>query len=130
MVHFCGVRKDFDHEGIALSDCIVPTCHSPPMAVPPEFEDVDIGEREPVRCLRTGIWLLEEKGSHYVILLSPASRFGSEMGVKFQVGTMNSPAGTHISRRFFDQLEEAVQQATSYRGKILSLEEDAALLLR
>src|SRR5262249_20096111 len=27
--HFCGVRKEYSHEGIAMSDCLVPSNHNP-----------------------------------------------------------------------------------------------------
>ena len=72
IVHFCGVRKEFSHEGITLSGCIVESQHYPTVSIPPEFEDIDIGEEEPVRVLKNGLWLLENGGTRFVVLLGPA----------------------------------------------------------
>ena len=42
--------------------------------------------------------------------------------MKVQVATPNDPQGFRVSQDFLKRLEEAVQRAESYRGKILSLE--------
>src|SRR5262249_43743951 len=44
-------------------------------------------------------------------------------GVQFQVATPNTPEGARLAEGFFRRLEEAVQKAESYRGKVLSLEQ-------
>ena len=107
ILHFCGVRKEFSHEGITLSGCIVETQHYPTVSIPPEYEEIDIGEEEPVRVLKNGLWLLENGGTRFSVLLSPASQYGQVTGVQFQVGVPNSADGTRItsellstSRRF------------------------------
>ena len=85
ILHFCGVRKEFSHEGITLSGCIVETQHYPTVSIPPEYEEIDIGEAEPVRVLKNGLWLLENGGTRFSVLLSPASHYGQVTGVQFQV---------------------------------------------
>lgn len=121
--HFCGVRKEYSHEGITLSDCVSGSYHSPVVSVPPQYEEIDIGEDQPLRCLKNGLWFLEQDENKYVVLLGPSVRYGSVTGIEFQVGTVNEPAGTQIAQRFFRNLEESVLRAESYRGKILSLEQ-------
>ena len=122
ILHFCGIRKDFSHEGVSLTDCLVASSHYPTVSVPPEYEELDIGDETPVRVLKIGLWLLEKRGVRFAVLLSPTGRYGQVTGIQFQVGTPNSPEGTQISHEFFHHLEKAVLKAESYRGKVLSLE--------
>lgn len=123
VLHFCGVRKEYSHEQIELSGCIVESQHNPAVSVPPQYEEVDVGDEEPIRCLANGLWFLEQNGQCYVVLLAPAGRFGQITGVQFQIGTINNSEGTKLSQKFFRHLEESVLKAESYRGKILSMEQ-------
>jgi hypothetical protein len=123
IAHFCGVRKEHAYEGISFAGLLVDG-HSPAVSVPPQYEEVDIGADEPVRCLKNGLWFLAEKGSRYAVLLAPAGQhYGEVTGIQFQVATVNSPEGTRITQAFFRHLEESILRAESYRGKVLSLEQ-------
>jgi AAA+ superfamily predicted ATPase len=122
VLHFCGVRKEYAHDGLGLSDCMVRTTHTPALSVPPQYEGVDTGDDQPIACLKNGLWFLEKRNCRYVVLLSPAGSFGQITGVQFQIATVNQPEGTRIAEEFFRRLEESVSRADSYRGKVLSLE--------
>jgi hypothetical protein len=120
--HFCGVQKDYCHEGLSFSNILVEGS-SPAVSVPPQYEEVDIGEAQPVRCLKNGLWLVNQNGNRFAILLSPANRYGPVIsGLQFQIATVNDQDGIAVSQAFFKGLEEAVLKAHSYRGKVLSLE--------
>lgn len=119
--HFCGARKEYAHEGISFSS-LLSDDHSPAVSVPPQYEEIDIGEEEPIRCLKCGLWLLQEGDSKFAVLFTPAQRYGEISGIRFEIATINSPDGTRITQQFFRHLEESVLKAESYRGKILSLE--------
>ena len=123
ITHFCGVRKEYAHEGVTLADCITPTDHYPAVSSPPQYEDIDVGEEHSIRCLKNGVWFLKQGENKFVVLLAPVHRHGRTSGVQLQVATVNEPEGTRITRQFFKHLEECVLKADSYRGKILSLEE-------
>jgi hypothetical protein len=123
IAHFCGIRKEYSHEGVSLSDCVVAGEHNPAVAVPPQYEEIDVGDDEPVRCLKNGLWFLDRNGEKFVVLLSAAGHYGQVTGMQFQVATANTPEGTRITQDFFKNLEGAVLKAESYRGKILSLEQ-------
>jgi len=123
VIHFCGVRKEYSHERVGLADCTIESDHSPAISVPPEYEEIDIGEELPVRVLKAGLWLLTKDGVRFAVLLAPTGDYGQTTGMQFQVGTPNSPEGTQIAQRFFKNLEDAIQTAESYRGKVLSLEQ-------
>ncbi len=125
ILHFCGVRQEYSHKGITLSDCLVESEHNSAVSIPPEYEELDIGEAQPIRVLKIGLWLLEQEDVRFIVLLTPTGRFGQITGMQFQVGTPNTPEGTQITEAFFHHLEASILKAESYRGKILSLEESA-----
>ncbi len=122
--HFCGVHQPYAHEGLDFAALMIHDRHYPPVAVPPHYEEVDIGEERPVRCLRVGLWLLEHDRSKYAVLLSPHVQHGQVLGVRFQIATADDAEGVRNADSFFKALESAVSDARSYRGKILSLEQD------
>ena len=119
--YFCGVEKEYCHEGLKFSHLLVDG-HSPAVSVPPQYEEVDIGEAEPVRCLKNGLWFLNNAGSKYVVFLTPAGHYGQVTGIQFQIATANDENGTRITQAFFKHLEDSILRAESYRGKVLSLE--------
>src|SRR5215831_439208 len=41
---FCGIRKEYDFHGLDLAGLFVEERHYPAVAVPPMYEEVDIGE--------------------------------------------------------------------------------------
>jgi AAA+ superfamily predicted ATPase len=121
--HFCGVRKEFSHEGLTLSDCIVVSQHGPAVSVPPQYEEVNVGDDDAVRCLKNALWLLEKGQNKYAVLLAPVGHYMQVTGMQFQIAVINDEVGTCITQEFFKHLEESVLKAESYRGKILSLEQ-------
>jgi hypothetical protein len=120
--HFCGIHREYSHNGLSLSDCIVPSQNYPAVAVPPQYEEVDIGDEQPVRCLKNGIWFLRQGENKFALLLAPCGRHGWTTGMQFQIAVVNNSEGTRITTEFFKHLEESVLKSESYRGKILSLE--------
>jgi hypothetical protein len=123
VLHFCGVRKEFSHEGLSLSACLVESQHSKAVSIPPEYEELDVGDEEPIRVLKNGLWLLDKQDVRFAVLLAPTGQYGQVTGILFQIGTPNSPQGTRIAQEFFKHLEDSILKAESYRGKILSLDE-------
>ncbi|MCC9602166.1 ATP-binding protein [Stieleria sp. JC731] len=124
IVHFFGVRREYSHEGLSLSECLVESTHNPAVSVPPEHEELDVGDEQLVRVLKNGLWMLEKDGMPYAVLLSLYGQYGCTTGFQFQIGTANSAQGTQLAQEFFKRLEDSILRADSYRGKILSLEKD------
>jgi cell division protease FtsH len=122
ILHFSGVRKEHAFDGIDFTGLLVQSQHQPCVAVPPQYEEIDIGEERPVRCLKVGLWLLERNKIRYAVLLSPALEHGRTIGIRFQIATFNDAAGDRLREQFFKLIEAAVTDCRSYRGKILSLE--------
>lgn len=120
--HFSGVKVEHAYETTSFSSLLFPSNHRPPLAVPVEYEEVDIGEDEPARCMKNGLWLLAQGAVKYAVLLSPNKQHGTSVGLQFQIAVPAGEAGEKIARTFFLHLENAVAKSDSYRGKILSLE--------
>lgn len=93
-----------------------------PEIAPPEYVEVDVGESDPVRCVRRGLWLVEEGGVRYAVFVTPQDRFGEEKGVLVEVAVPAGDAAATVPTRVFQALESGIQRAASYRGKVLSLE--------
>jgi chromosomal replication initiation ATPase DnaA len=123
---FVGLRKEYDFHGLDLAGLFVTEKHYPAVAVPAQYEEIDIGEDAPRKCLKNGLWLLERDGTRFALLLAPAMEHHQTTGVRFQIATSNDAAGARITDRFFKALERAVSDCRSYRGKILSLEQGNA----
>lgn len=126
IIHFCGVKQSYPHGGISLSSCLLPNNHNPVESVPPEYEEIDVGDEQPIRCLKNGIWFLTQSDTKIIVMFSAVESYNGPTAVQFQLAAINNPDGTKISQAFFQRLEEAVLRAECYRGKILSLEQAEA----
>src|SRR6266478_2235473 len=87
-----------------------------------QYEEIDIGETLPARCLRQALWLSRIDGTPFALLLSPAEHFGRTDGVHLEIAVPQGESGSDLSRQFFKDVEERVKSTASYRGKVISLE--------
>jgi len=121
--YFSGIRKEYEHGGIQFSDVLADSSHSCAYGVPPQYEEVDVGDLEAVRCLTKAIWMIEFDGTPCAILLTCENgRYGGETGVRIQFAAIDGQEGHRVSSIFFRNLERAVNESKCYRGKILSFE--------
>lgn len=98
-------------------------------AGPPQYEEIDIGEDEPVQTLKNGLWLLDKAATRFAVLYAPFSDYsacGITQQIRIQVAAQGDEAGHQISREFFRHMEKGVLDARSYRGKVLSFEQESA----
>lgn len=87
------------------------------LAAPPQYLEIDIGEDEPVRALKFGMWLLRYEEEPLCLLT-----FGEYDGLHIVVSANSSPAGLAASHKLYQHLEDCIARSDCYRGKILSLE--------
>ncbi|UCI07928.1 ATP-dependent Clp protease adaptor ClpS [Mesorhizobium sp. B1-1-8] len=87
-----------------------------------QYQDVDIGESEPIKCLNNGLWLNRDGDLHYAVVLSFHREYGRESGTCVEIAVPAGEDGMALVDRCFSQLETAINAARSYRGKVLSLE--------
>lgn len=92
---------------------------------PPQYLDVDIGEAASVKCLRNGLWLCRHDNLRYGIVLCREREYGEEPVLHVEIAVRAGAAGEAFAERCFAELETAVREARSYRGKILSFDADA-----
>ncbi|HEX4129550.1 MAG TPA: ATP-binding protein [Pirellulales bacterium] len=117
-----GVLRRYGHETLELASIITHNEHDPVNVAPLQYIEVDIGEDAARRCLKTSLWLCRHESIPYAVLLSPAVRYGENQGLHIEVALPNSGAASIVAERLFSQIEHAVHDAQSYRGKVLSLE--------
>lgn len=121
--HFCGVQAQC-HEPASLSNCLTKTDeHVRLRCTPPQYQEVDVGDELPVRCLNTGLWMLNSGMHKLALLLSPASRYGETTGLRVEMAGLDSAPTHQVVAGVFRRIESAINQSSSYRGKILSLEQ-------
>lgn len=98
------------------------------VAGPPQYEEIDVGEDEPVQTLKNALWLLDRAGTRFAVLYAPYADYsacGISHRVRIQVATDRGHTGQKLSREFFRHIEKGVLDARSYRGKVLSFDEDS-----
>lgn len=120
VLHHCGIRIENDMFGVDLSYLL--TADATAWEVPLQNEELSIGDGGIVHCPHNALWIADQGGERFAVLLSKVFTMNEPPRVKVHVATANTELGRRIARELFAQLEEAVQRATSYRGKVLSLD--------
>lgn len=121
-VKFVGIHSQYGHETITFGNVVVDTGYRTCIG-PLQYDEVDIGEARAARCLKTALWLSDCQGEPFALLLTPAVRWGRNNGVHLEIAVAPGEAGLKISQTLLDDIERKVNQAASYRGKVLSLEQ-------
>jgi histone H3/H4 len=124
--HFTGIQSEFGL-GVDFTSLLSDKLMNP-MSVsvgPPQYEQIDVGEDEPIRALKNGLWLLKRDVTKLAILYAPFSEMPgcAAARIRFQIASPDDPEAVKVSEAFLTHLETAVQNARCYRGKILSLEQ-------
>lgn len=94
----------------------------PANAGPLQYDEIDVGEPVPVRCLKNGLWLSREKRLPFAIMMAPGGRFGLRTGVQVEIAVPAGERGAQLSQELFRELELAVGKGRTYRGRTISLE--------
>ena len=93
---------------------------------PLQYTEVDIGDDEPVRCLKDALWLLQQENLPHVVILSEHQNYRGDEGIHVEVGVPTGVEGSKLADRYFRAIEESIAASSSYRGKVLSLEQEFA----
>ena len=91
-------------------------------AGPLQYDEIDIGEAMPIRCLKNGLWIGRREALPFAVMLVPGGRFGFQAGVGVEIAVATGEPGVQFSQEFFRQLEQTISEGRSYRGRIISLE--------
>jgi ATPase family associated with various cellular activities (AAA) len=117
-----GLHRRFGHETMTFSELLT-IDNYPALVAPLQHFEVDIGELVPARCLSNGLWLSRSNDLRFALLLTPAINYGRDSGTHLEIAVPPGEEGAALSRRLFDEIEKLVKRATSYRGKVISLEQ-------
>lgn len=120
---FHGLYQRYSHETAAFS-ALLQSSHDPIGLAPARYEEIDVGEAEPVRCLENGLWLLERDGIKVAVYVAKRQEYGRSIGMQMEIAVPAGERGERLTRELFMQAEAALQEARSYRGKVLSLEQN------
>ncbi|MGO8913507.1 MAG: ATP-dependent Clp protease adaptor ClpS [Bradyrhizobium sp.] len=122
-IRFFGINERRRYETLTISALTVDDRDAPAIA-PAQYQEVDVGESTPVKCLDNGLWLCETTGLRYAVLLSAHREYRHEADIRVEIAVPAGADGSEFVQRCFFELESAVNAARSYRGKILSLDSD------
>jgi len=121
-VKLYGVHRQYSHETLTFAN-LMQNVHDPAVISPLQYEEVDIGDTLPARCLRQGLWLASSGKTAYAVLMSAAQSYGRTTGGHLEIAVPPGEVGSSLSRRIFEELEALVKKTASYRGKVISLEQ-------
>src|ERR1700726_635505 len=123
-IRFFGLHEEHRYETLTIATLTRDGRNAQAIA-PAQYQDVDVGESAPVKCLNNGLWLCRTDGLRYAVALSSHREYGHESGTRIEIAVPAGARGADFVQRCFFELESAVNAARSYRGKILSLDGDA-----
>jgi ATPase family associated with various cellular activities (AAA) len=89
---------------------------------PLQYDEIDVGEVLPARCVRQALWLSNVDGLPFAVLIGRGLSAGMAFGIQVEIATPSGDVGLRFSERFFDNLEKDISKGRTYRGKVISLE--------
>ncbi|WP_395740108.1 AAA family ATPase [Prosthecobacter sp.] len=122
IAHQSGVQAGYAYQTFTFSMLSVDRDHAAIIA-PLEYEDVDVGEAIPVRCLKSTLWLCTMEGARIALLLTPILGHGQISGWQVEIAQVPQKGAEDYSAVILAELEHLISQAQSYRGKVISLEQ-------
>jgi ATP-dependent Clp protease adapter protein ClpS len=120
-VRFFGVHEDHRYEMLSFSR-LMRDGRAAQAIAPPQYQDVDVGDSMPVKCLHNGLWLCRSDGLRFAVLLCFNNDYGRAPMIRIEIAVPRGTDGSALVQHVFSALEEAVSAARSYRGKILSFD--------
>ncbi|MGL3105168.1 ATP-dependent Clp protease adaptor ClpS [Bradyrhizobium sp. BR 1432] len=120
-IRLFGLNEEQRYETLSISRLLREGRNALAIA-PLQYSDLDVGEKSPVKCLDNGLWLCEQDGLRYAVLLCAHREYSREPGIRLEIVVPAGTAGAVLVQQCFGELEQAVQAARTYRGKILSLD--------
>jgi len=123
--NFIGINHPSLHEAVSYAKLLEHTRGAVEIA-PPQFEEINIGRGETVRCLKNGLWLLNENEQPYAVVLSQATDSEREQSISLEVVAPPSESGIGLCARVFGAIEHRLSAESCYRGRVLSLEQSYA----
>jgi len=122
-VRFFGIHERHRYETLTIA-ALTEFRQGADTIAPAQYQEIDVGEAEPVKCLDNGLWLCLAGDLHYAVLLSAYRDPGREMGIRIEIAVPAGTAGAEFVKQRFFEIENVVNTAHAYRGKVLSFDAD------
>jgi hypothetical protein len=95
-----GVHRQFNHETLTFAS-LMQNVHDPAVISPLQYEEVDIGDTAPARCLRQGLWLSLFGKMPFAVLMSSAQSYGRDTGGHLEIVLPPGEAGATLAPSLF-----------------------------
>jgi ATP-dependent Clp protease adapter protein ClpS len=122
-LRFFGIHEEHRYETLSIAT-LSREGRNAPSITPAQYDDVDVGEGAPMKCLNNGLWLCKAEDLRYAVVLSLDREHGRESGTRVEIAVPVGVEGAEFVQRCFSELERAVNEARCYRGKVISLDAD------
>jgi ATP-dependent Clp protease adapter protein ClpS len=122
-VRFFGINERHRYETLTIA-ALTEFRQNAETIAPAQYQEIDIGEAEPVKCLDNGLWLCLAGDLRYAVLLSAYRDPGRETGIRIEIAVPAGSDGAEFVRQRFSTIESVVNTARAYRGKVLSFDGD------
>ena len=122
-IRFFGIHERHRYETLTIA-ALTEFRRGADTIAPAQYQEIDIGEAEPVKCLDNGLWLCLAGDLRYAVLLSTYREPGREMGIRIEIAVPAGTAGAEFVKQRFFEIENVVNTAHAYRGKVLSFDAD------
>lgn len=116
-----GVHAQISHETLTLAHLFTPGPFPVDLG-PLQHDELDVGDPEPVRCLKNALWLARTGPLPYAVFVGPSMHYGRIGGVHLEIAVPSGEAGASFSSEFFRDVESGVAAGRTYRGRVISLE--------
>jgi len=88
---------------------------------PVVWQDVDIGEDTPVRCVTRGLWLAEREGVRFAILVDVSEGY-HRVRARVEIAVAPGDERESFAVRLLQELRASAESGASWRGKVLVIE--------
>ena len=120
--NFVGMHQQYRHEVLGFAK-LLEQSRNAVEASPAQYEDVDIGSGETVRCLKNGLWLRHDGADAYAVVLTRHDDYGGSNHLILEIMAAPGESGAALCTKVFDALEIRLSKGSCYRGRVLSLEQ-------
>ncbi len=117
---FFGARLRGGEPWFRFADLVEPGAKAPAIG-PAEYQDADIGEDQPVRCLTRGLWLAEAEGMRFALLLDVSEGYRAPRA-RLEIAVPQGEATARFAGQLAERLRAQAERGDSWRGKVLMLD--------
>ena len=117
---FAGLRPRERERELRFADLVEEGSKSVAIG-PAAFQDIDIGEADPVRCATRALWLAEREGVPFALLLDVDEGY-HHVRARIEIAARPDAESRRVTARIGEELRAGAAEARCWRGKTLVLD--------